>query len=518
MKEDSTPSEAEIRRYLAANPSALEPGLVLVKEEFPLQNPDGARGYVDLLCRDPFGHFVIVELKRSDSAARQAVHEMFKYASLLRGQYNVAPAQVRCIFASTDWHELRVPFSEYARTAGYPTRGYQLHVHDGPAGLRITATRVEPLRENSVVRFCPDHSIFLYRARESRDRAIPALKRALERGGIEGACIIQMQYTGENTRVIYPFASYLAIQEFSPAERLRRSRDLDPEELEENEWYVEERAIGSLGFDAWDTLESGSPEKLSHQMNGWEVGEIHRVGPHLQSCLLLPDEDLVSQVRGREGRNAYSLAMLASPQFEPSWNHLVEEAGYTLQGNMAWSEVILGELERVRREQPGATVSVNLFNPSDALMALVMFALKGQTGALPAFEVVVGDGSGLNTTVLWGTLSWDGRKRPKPLEPLLARIFGGSASNYFMYRTLGALWEYDDILVSMLGLHYAVHKVRKLDGEPPACSVFRYDGERFAETPEECGFDSSLLRYLEANGELLLEARSFFGERSNFLR
>lgn len=62
--------EDDIRRYLARHLELLERGLTLLKEEFPLANPAGAGGRIDILARDSFGQFVLIEIKRSDKAAR----------------------------------------------------------------------------------------------------------------------------------------------------------------------------------------------------------------------------------------------------------------------------------------------------------------------------------------------------------------------------------------------------------------------------------------------------------------
>jgi hypothetical protein len=51
--------EAHLQLLLAANPHTLEGGLALVRREFPT-----SIGPVDLLCRDPDGHTVAVEIKR----------------------------------------------------------------------------------------------------------------------------------------------------------------------------------------------------------------------------------------------------------------------------------------------------------------------------------------------------------------------------------------------------------------------------------------------------------------------
>jgi RecB family endonuclease NucS len=72
-------TEDEIRDLLANQLEVLEPGLCLIEKEKYIPNPLGTRGFIDLLARDASGHFVLIELKRSDASAREAIHEILKY-------------------------------------------------------------------------------------------------------------------------------------------------------------------------------------------------------------------------------------------------------------------------------------------------------------------------------------------------------------------------------------------------------------------------------------------------------
>jgi RecB family endonuclease NucS len=69
-------TEAEIRDLLASQIDVLERGLTLIEKEKFIPNYIGTRSFIDLFARDPFGHFVLIELKRSNSAARDAIHEV----------------------------------------------------------------------------------------------------------------------------------------------------------------------------------------------------------------------------------------------------------------------------------------------------------------------------------------------------------------------------------------------------------------------------------------------------------
>ncbi len=116
--------EARIRDYLASHLELLEPGLTLVQKEYELKSTFGAGGFIDILARDRLGHLVVIEIKRSDQAARSAIHELTKYVALLASGQGVRYDQMRAVLLSTDWHELAVPFSEYLGLCKVPTEGF----------------------------------------------------------------------------------------------------------------------------------------------------------------------------------------------------------------------------------------------------------------------------------------------------------------------------------------------------------------------------------------------------------
>src|SRR5918996_474183 len=76
--------EAHLQELLAANPGAVEPGLVLVRREHA--TPIGP---VDLLCRDPDGGWVAIEVKRRGEV--DGVEQLSRYLEFLTGDSRLAP-------------------------------------------------------------------------------------------------------------------------------------------------------------------------------------------------------------------------------------------------------------------------------------------------------------------------------------------------------------------------------------------------------------------------------------------
>ncbi|MCU1501526.1 MAG: Endonuclease NucS [Ilumatobacteraceae bacterium] len=69
--------EAHLQELLAASVHAIEIGLTLIRREYPT-----AIGPIDIVCRDPDGHFVAIEVKRRGDI--DGVEQLARYIERLR--------------------------------------------------------------------------------------------------------------------------------------------------------------------------------------------------------------------------------------------------------------------------------------------------------------------------------------------------------------------------------------------------------------------------------------------------
>ena len=128
-------SEDKIRDYLADNLQIIEDGLTLIKKEQYLPNDQGASGFVDIFCKDKSGKIVIIEIKRSDAASRQAIHELYKYIALVKKTKLLKNSEIRLILISTTWHELKLPYSEFLNSVQFDCEG--LDISTDASGLSL---------------------------------------------------------------------------------------------------------------------------------------------------------------------------------------------------------------------------------------------------------------------------------------------------------------------------------------------------------------------------------------------
>jgi RecB family endonuclease NucS len=85
--------EAHLQELLAVDPERLEPGLRLIRREYPTEI-----GPVDLLCRDQSDQVVAVEIKRRGEI--DGVEQLSRYLEFLNRQPDLAP--VRGLFAAQE--------------------------------------------------------------------------------------------------------------------------------------------------------------------------------------------------------------------------------------------------------------------------------------------------------------------------------------------------------------------------------------------------------------------------------
>lgn len=416
-------NEADIRDFLTHNLDIVEPNLKFIKKEFSLENSLGAGGRIDILAKDKFGFFVIIEIKKNNKTARQALHELQKYMALFKTNYGLATHKCRCILLSTDWHELLVPFSEFSRVVDYQIDGYQLIVNE--EGIPIGKKSVQLAPEGEEKFIFPRHNIFLYEIIENREIAIEKLEDILRELEITNYYLLIINYEGDSENVIYPFAIYLVLDIFKALEKERIKKNLnilDDDSYEfENEGedinikpLFEEEALSEITnrLDLIDTMEVGTSEKLQGMMsNGWHINKIYQ-GNQLFKNLLINDEEIIKEIISFEGGNSVIYTSVTTPKIQPSWKAIYEGLKHFLYGNDLWqigSDWFFKKVESVSRE---ATVNFRIYYGSDILFSLYNYFCRG-VSYLPTLEIVAQiPGEPNKTIILVGSLEWDGHTFP----------------------------------------------------------------------------------------------------------
>ena len=136
-------NEFDIRDLLVHQLDCLEPGLQYLQKEQYIPSHIATRSFIDIVARDAADHLVIIELKRSVGASRQAIHEVLKYVEAVKSHLAVRDDEIRTMIVSTEWTELLLPFSRFCSDTSLDVTGYLLDISD-PS--KLTSSTVLPLQ------------------------------------------------------------------------------------------------------------------------------------------------------------------------------------------------------------------------------------------------------------------------------------------------------------------------------------------------------------------------------------
>jgi hypothetical protein len=511
-------TEAALRDELASKLSLIEPGLTLIEKEHPLPNSLGAKGFIDILARDHFGNRVIIELKRSNQTARQALHEVLKYVPLFVGRHGLPRHRIRCLIVSTDWHELLVPFAEFLKVATFQIEGYVLHIDE--AGI-TGATKVEvPQLPESVAPF-RNHAIFLFTDSTDRNEAVARVCEMMEVCGADSYIVLLSDFRGQTSLVIYPYAIYVVPlkvrddvwQEMrTSVDEEYRDADLSPEEtasLYEETFHatvadrlVDFHDIYERGF----TYEVGYPEKFSRmRYDGWECAKIVRHGL-LGSAAAADDQEVLRMVTGVEGQSEFRFYRMTSPRFPLDWQDFRGASSRCLEGNPAWMNGFRWFCEWIENEGNEAAVSVAIYNLLNLPVSLYKLLEYGHPGYLPSMELAAILDTEQHGRFLVGDLIWDGKTRPASVAAVFQDLCD-DLGEFFFRMQMGAAWELDDELLRRHGLSYGLLRAEIKDGEgtPARIAIKESQGVLDIANPE--GEVRSFEEFLRCNERYLMELR-----------
>jgi hypothetical protein len=477
-------NEAAIRDHLAANLDLIEPGLRLIKKEYALPNLLGARGFVDIVARDSFGHIVIIEIKRSENSARAALHELHKYVALFQCNEGTAKEELRCILASTTWNELLVPFSEFSRTVDFHAEGYLINLRAD--GLPQNLTKVRPLPEASELEVCPIHFVALYFTTQRQREATPHIAESFEARGITDYLIIDMEYKGDHQLLMQPFAQWIVMGGIRGE---RRAAVMEMAEIDESnygwemgenpEWWLEEQvltqAVGDIA-EHDDSGEAGDPEKFRGELERFRVVEIRRYGRFAAARdTTMNDERVLSLVSGVAGENPMVFLGFSTPRFQLAWGRFKARAPRCLEENLSWHTGLEWYWSEVERCWSESSVFASIYNPMNIMTVLYKITDTGDLAYRPLMEVVVKDPAGALRTLV-GVVVWDRVTCPDDPAAVLLKFYP-KFDLFFFAMTMGATVAHEEDLMSLHGLRYALFEFVVEDGRVRIYRIERVSDE-----------------------------------------
>jgi len=458
MTNKSYPKEIIYRKKLAKNLEILEQGLSLIKEEYPLNNPIGTKGYIDILAKDIYSNIVIIEIKRSQTASRQAIHELSKYIALIKHNEGIPQYHIRCIVISTHWEELRFPFFEFSQETNYQLTGYQLN--SDSMGDNISLSEIHPLqiKNHTSIEFYRGHLIFLYRDKAYRDKMKSLFLDKLKISRFEGGVVFDLEFLGDN-KVIYPYAHYLAVISLS---KLFKKEWLKKNNNYIDETWIEDELLGKIDYLFDDDRETANPDTLASLVaNQWKLTETEKFG---LISNLITNRELFLNVSGMStGENTSVYFKTISPKHNHLWIKSKEEVKNVLYGNKEWECLITQLFELIEKKYRNSIVSINIYNPLNILYSMYLFILGKRPKISPFLEILISSDESDKLIFLNSMLVSDLMNRENNINFIIENTY---IENQVYIEDLVSreTWKKDDDIVKLLDFHYE-HIFYEIDKE-----------------------------------------------------
>lgn len=502
MKKKLAIDENIIRDRISEDLSVIENRLVLIEKEFRLDNNYGANGRIDLLAKDEYDNFVVIELKRSDQAARQATHELFKYLSILSRQLGVNNSKLRAILVSTTWHELNLPFAEYVEITPFHTKGVKISVDE--EGYVISTESVSQIQLNKPLEFSSVQMVYLYEDEPTRDKATKYISKALKSVSVEDHFLIGCDYIGDNHHVMYPFGTYIVFSspllmlDDEQAERLKNKINWDNEldQLDENFLVAMPRNKIPRG-----SAEVGYPEKLRSISENWRLNVKLRHGRFKSNERILSDEDLLSGAMLNEGGATYYLSKLSSPQFPDQWAKLLEDISYVVLGNEHWTCTIPKILEYISLIDHNSKISIHIYNMADTAFMLGKLSAR-DFRYLPSIQIMSKEKSGVRYIV--STAAWNGSIIKISPYDFIRKAYE-SIDNWMLKRHFGEQFDCDDYARKLANIETPIIEIWAPDNGSAGHSLLSVENDQLNRTPFKTTTLNDMAKFVDDN-------QSFFNE------
>ncbi|PTB16782.1 hypothetical protein C9I57_31725 [Trinickia symbiotica] len=472
-------TEAQIRDHLASHLDLIEPALTLIDTEFHLPNRRGSSGFLDIFARDGDGKLVIIEIKRTDAAAREAIQELYKYVPLLRERFLVKDTDVRLILLSVEWHELATPFAEFAALAPFEVTVGEIVLDD--AGTPVAINPVMPVVVATERKLGVRHVLWGFPDEAAATRAVTLLSERIKRSGLTDFVLVQSRPTkpalGGRSFLYFAqrelrFEEYLALIEANCSEdQLTEFREsiADLTELEDRVAEASDAAwLHPLGLPyheiGADSADISNPEKGGRwfEQGAQDNIQVHRFGRFVDQ--LLSDATIIDEIRGDGGESDFRLRFSARTDCPPQMKALRARVENIFFFNEAWLGTVT-QLIRYAERKPGrARMELIAYSPEDILRAIAASAF-GFPGYVPTFRLDIEHEGAIERFI--GLPEWDGS--PPDFDKVMAEHFSGDTFGYFLACHFGENRTMNRDIMTDLGLRYAVF--RETGGKPERVRV-----------------------------------------------
>ncbi len=412
-------TENEIRDNLYEYLNKFFPNYIPVGKENYVKY-DERRAFIDILAKDNDGNYVIIELKKSNNASRQAIHEVIKYTEFVKKQYAVNDDEIKLVIMSTEWDELFIPFSKFYFSHNiFDIQGIKLNINK--EGKYVSHKMIEPMKINDERVFSPEHFNCYYNDLKSLEQGYNSFKTVMKSKKIDDYVLYTLK---RPSNVIYShnfqYIIYFAMLRKSKEEYEKILETLDNStgevisevslyRITNDNLYPFERVLNTAypipKSDSF--IEKSKPNRFQSLLNlGWEIIKIDKFG-RLDNELS-KDNDFVYDVSNLSGNGNVMFSIDFNTSDKRKVNRVRKSVENILDNNPLFKNQFLNILRDIETEKKD--ISVQIFNPTNILLSIyqeniVINELENST-ALPFFSINIPK----DKVTYFGTLLWDKKK------------------------------------------------------------------------------------------------------------
>lgn len=430
--------ESKIRDWLSMNLNFIEPCLKLIGKEFHLPDSIGSKGFIDLLCTDRYNNYVIIEIKRSETSARQTITEVLKYISLIKHNFKARESEIRIIVISTHWNELIRAFSEIFYKDGISIKGYKIEIDElsVPHSIKL----VDPLPADFIARkFAFWQGLYLFTTDEKREVFYSYFKQRISSTSIADYVQISLDAQDDKEKVLTPFALVVGFQKqsiqdlLSAIEILCTGKDMDVmgeeefDDLESYQIHLEDAFIGALAmYKHTDDIEAGYSEKFDSMLNnqGWTIQAIHKSGI-FKIDPRYSDELLIKELRGHDGNSKNKFVGFAESTQPDRIKEIYQQSRNCLKHTPQWAVFIEQIFEDLNKREEKFRIIIDVYNPDSIIISFFFTIINANLDYLPLYKIIIDYIDQPKTVIYTGELYWNKRNPTAKLFNPLSKTESG---------------------------------------------------------------------------------------------
>lgn len=485
-------SESKIRDFLKDNLHLIDKNLQFIKTEYYLKNPNGATGYIDILAKDSENNFVVIEIKRSNSSARETITELSKYSALIRREKNIKKSELRLVVISTEWHELLAPFSEFYHATSYQLEGYHLKINNHLNNCSCSI--VLPLDDIESKNLSRRHFISYFTSELELTKAKNTISKQAKKLEINDFVLLSFKLKFEDiyygaTHCLY-YAKQLRTKDFY----LKKLQViLDKEEYDEMLEYTEElheddvieefadRLDCRLNFSGV-TSEISYPEKVLQRLTDdlWKLENVWKYGI-LNKDKNFKNDLVIKELIGTEGSSFKYFFSTFKSSNRSKIVEVSEKIENCLFHNNIWKHSIV-EVLNYSSKKNNSTITISIFNKDDIIETIWGCIKNGIEDWQPNFNIIIDPEDDTVLEIFEGKLRWN--KKSFIASELIKETFN-DFKEYFFHRHFGEQRIYDPILLKKMGLEYQTNFYTINSKTKIEKSNIRISGNHIMEIPSD---------------------------------